>query len=239
MPELAVVLAGAAAAAFAAGLAGFADALIASAIWLHVLAPVDAVPLIMASGVVIHSLSVPQLSARTPRKVFVPLLLAGLAGVPLGAAMLAIIDPRPFRVSIAVLLLAYCALALLRPHATTPGGAGPLPAAGVGLAGGVLGGFCGLSGLLPTLWSGWCGFDRHTRRAIYQPFILVTHAAGLAWLLWQDRVGPEVWRLAPWCLPALGAGLWLGHRCYGHVSETVFRRLVLLLLACSGVSLLL
>ena len=191
------------------------------------------------SGVCIHSLSVPRLPRRPPARIFAPMLLAGLLGIPIGASLLALVAPQPFRFGIGLMLIAYCGLALRRGEAAAFRDAPPMADAGVGFVSGVIGGFCGLSGVLPTLWSGLRGLDRHARRAIYQPFILATHASGLAWLLWQGRVGAEVWRLAPWCLPMLLAGLWLGHRCYGHVSERVFRRLVLALLGCSGVSLLL
>jgi hypothetical protein len=39
-------------------------------------------------------------------------------------------------------------------------------------------------------------------------------------------------------LPALLAGLWLGFKCYGKLDDATFRKLVLLLLLCSGLTLI-
>ena len=48
--DLALFLAGAFAAAFVTGLAGFAFAIVAAAVWLHFMAPAQATPLIIAFG---------------------------------------------------------------------------------------------------------------------------------------------------------------------------------------------
>ena len=42
----------------------------------------------------------------------------------------------------------------------------------IGLAGGVLGGIAGLSGVLPTIWASLRGWTKDERRAIFQSFNL-------------------------------------------------------------------
>jgi uncharacterized protein len=39
-------------------------------------------------------------------------------------------------------------------------------------------------------------------------------------------------------LPALLAGFWQGFRCYGKLDDATFRKLVLVLLLCSGLALI-
>jgi len=142
-PELPLLLAGAFSAALAVGVAGFADALILNAIWLQVLPPREAVPLVMASGLLMQGASSVGLRLRLERGTLVPLVVAGILGVPLG-----------------VLLIAYCAHALLRRRHATPRPASTPATVAVGLTGGVLGGFAGLSGVLPTVWAGMLGWPR-------------------------------------------------------------------------------
>ena len=47
------------------------------------------------------------------------------------------------------------------------------------LAGGVLGGFAGLSGVLPTIWSGLRAWPKARQRGTYQPYVLTMHGLAL------------------------------------------------------------
>ena len=69
----------------------------AGAIWLHVLAPVEAVPLIVATGLVIHSLPVWRLRRQLRFDRLAPFALPGILGVPLGIWLLQSTSPEPFR----------------------------------------------------------------------------------------------------------------------------------------------
>ncbi|MFQ6023242.1 MAG: sulfite exporter TauE/SafE family protein [Acidiferrobacterales bacterium] len=236
-PELLIVVAGAFLAAFAVGLAGFADALIAAAVWLHVLPPLQAVPLILATGMVIHLLSVAYLRRHISFDLLWPFLIGGVIGVPLGTWMLRHIEPEPFRVVVGLVLVGYCLFALLhrRVQAVLTGSR---PADGaVGLIGGVLGGFAGLSGVLPTVWAGMRGWRKDTQRAVYQPFIFVMHGMALAWLGAGGVLDTTLVNRFLWCLPVLILGTWLGLKLYRRIDEQQFRRIVLGTLLISGAAL--
>jgi len=56
--DLSLFLAGAFAAAFVTGLAGFAFAIVAAAVWLHFMAPAQATALIVAYGLIVQGVSV-------------------------------------------------------------------------------------------------------------------------------------------------------------------------------------
>ena len=103
----------------------------------------------------------------------------------------------------------------------------------------MLGGFAGLSGVLPTLWTGLRGWPKDRQRGVYQPFIWLMHALTLANLALAGLLTTATgWRLL-WCLPAIAAGSWLGLKLYHRLDERRFRRAVLALLLASGVTLVL
>src|SRR6516165_3006882 len=62
--DLALFAAGAFAAAFVTGVAGFAFGVVAAAVWLHVLTPVQAAALIVAFGLIVQGWSVWKIARR-------------------------------------------------------------------------------------------------------------------------------------------------------------------------------
>ena len=234
--ELIIVIAGAFLAAFGVGLAGFADALIAAAVWLHVLPPVQAVPLIMATGMVIHLLSLVYLRKHIELSLLWPFIVGGAIGVPIGTWMLSYVEPKPFRLVIGGFLLAYSLFAFVRPHFKSVAGGRSVDGA-VGLVGGVLGGFAGLSGVVPTLWANMRGWRKDVQRGVYQPFIFVMHGMGLGWLAGSSMLDRSLLTRWLWCLPAVVLGTWLGLKLYRRIDEQQFRRIILVLLFLSGASL--
>ena len=98
--EIIILIAGAFLAAFAVGAVGFADALIAGAFWLHILDPVDAVPLILATGFIMHAIGIWSVREGVRPVRLKPLIIGGAFGVPLGAWMLTVADPLVFKICI-------------------------------------------------------------------------------------------------------------------------------------------
>jgi len=237
--ELGLILLGAFAAAFVAGAAGFGDALVAGAIWLHVLAPVEAVPLIVATGLVMHSLPVWRLRRQLRFDRLAPFALPGILGVPLGIWLLQSTSPEPFRHVIGWLLIVYAGLALGFARLAVAEAGGRAADGAIGLLGGVLGGFAGLSGVLPTLWTGLRGWPKDRQRGVYQPFIWLMHALTLASLALAGMLTAATGPRLLWCLPAIAAGSWLGLKLYHRLDERRFRRAVLALLLASGLALVL
>jgi len=68
--DLALFSAGTFAAAFVTGLAGFAFAIVAAAVWLHFLAPAQAAALIVAFGLIVQGVSVWKLRAAAASSAF-------------------------------------------------------------------------------------------------------------------------------------------------------------------------
>lgn len=239
MPEnLWALWAGAGLASFSVGVAGFGDALIAAAIWLQVLAPQAAVPLITSTGFALHAFCLTALRRELDFSRLWPFLVGGFLGVPLGVWCLKIADPTAFRGVMGVFLVVYGVTLLLLPRlpAIVRGGR-PLDGA-IGGIGGVLGGFAGLSGFIPAVWCGQRGWAPETQRGVTQPFILAMHGLAVAWLAVGGFIDREVGIKLLWCLPATALGLWLGLRFYGRLDAVRFRKVVLGLLSAAGVMLL-
>jgi uncharacterized protein len=226
-------------AALVAGLAGFAFGLVAAAVWLHILTPLQTASLIIAFGLIVQGVSVWKLRHALQWHRLWPFLVGATLGVPAGAAILGWANPAYMRAAVGVLLILYSAYGLVRPT-MQPILAGGAPAdAGVGLLNGILGGATGLAGIIVTVWCGLRGWPKDVQRAVFQPIGVAIFAMSALWLGVGGAVNAETMRLFAIGLPVLLAGTWLGLKLYGRIDEAGFRKLVLTLLLASGIALLL
>jgi uncharacterized protein len=239
MTTLAFVLLvlGALAAGFVSGLAGFGTALVTLGIWLYVLPPSVVVPLVLICSIVAQTSTLPSFWRSIDFKLVWPFLIGGLAGVPVGTLLIALADPRVFKLSIGVLLLIFpTALHFNRsPIAWSFGGR--LADAAVGFAGGILGGLAGLSGPLPILWASVRGWGKDERRGVFQTYNWTVLLAALCLQTGTGFITREVLWLALLALPATIFGAWLGARTYHALSDRKFTDVVLGLLFLSGIGL--
>jgi uncharacterized membrane protein YfcA len=224
-------------ASFVGGVAGFALGVVGQAMLLPFVAPTIVAPFLLVGSVVTQSMAIARLRGAVHLRRLAPFVVGGLIGVPLGHALLRMASTDDFRRSIGALLLVYSAYALLRPSIQTVPSHPALDAL-VGAIGGVMGGFAALSGLVPTIWCAARGWNRDEQRAVYQPFILITQFAALAY---GGSTGSFTWpaiMASLFAVPGFVLGSWLGLRLYARLDERRFRQIVDLLLAASGVSLL-
>ena len=233
----AILLFGALAGGFVSGLAGFGTALMALGIWLHVLPPSIAVPLVLICSVVAQISTLPSIWKTIDFSIIWPFLIAGLIGVPLGTMLIAQADPRVFKLTVGVFLLVFpTALYFQRTEMAITFG-GKAADAAIGFAGGILGGLAGLSGPLPILWASLRGWTKAQRRGIFQIFNFSILAASLLVQISTGMVKADVFWLALIAFPGTLIGAWLGARTYHALSDGNFRDVVLGLLFLSGVGL--
>ncbi|MFC7477596.1 sulfite exporter TauE/SafE family protein [Dankookia sp. GCM10030260] len=233
-PLIGVVALGAAAGGFVQGLSGFAFGLVALSIWAWVLDPVLAGPLTVFCSLLGQLLSIGSLRGSLDMRRALPFILGGVVGVPIGVALLQRIDPVAFRLAVGLLLVVWCPAMLLAralPRITRGGGAAD---AAAGLVGGVMGGIGGLTGPAPTLWVTLRGWGRDAQRGVFQAFNLAMHALTLATLLASGTFPAAAWPLCLVAAPAMLLPALLGARLYRRFSDAAFRRVVLGLLALSG-----
>ena len=233
----AILLAGALAGGFVSGLAGFGTALMALGIWLYVLSPAIAVPLVLICSVVSQLSTLPQMWKMLDFKLAAPFVAGGLIGMPIGALLVARADPQTFKLSVGVMLLVFpAALYFIRtPMAVQFGGR--IADGAVGFAGGILGGLAGLSGPLPILWASVRGWTKDQRRGLFQIFNGTVLGAALILQIASGFVELNVFWLALLAFPGTLIGAWLGMRTYHALSDRNFFDLVLALLFLSGLGL--
>jgi uncharacterized protein len=225
-------------AATVAGLAGFAFGLVAAAVWLHVLTPLQTATLFVVFGLVVQGYSAWQLRHALHSSRLWPFLLGGVIGVPIGVEVLRWTDPGSIRKGIGLFLVAFCIYSFVRPNIAAKEIGGRAADADVGLLSGILGGATGLGGILPTVWCNIRGWPKDEQRAVFQPVAIAIFVASLAWLGGTGLVSPDTVMLMLAGLPALLVGVWLGLKLYGHLNDLAFRRVALGLLFVSGLALI-
>jgi uncharacterized membrane protein YfcA len=237
--DLALFLAATFGAALVAGLAGFAFGLVAAAVWLHVLTPLQTAMLIVAYGLIVQGWAVWKLRAALKPARLLPFVVGGLLGIPLGVELLRRAPAAEMRMAIGAFLVAFSLYNLFRPALRPAKNAGPLADGGIGVASGIIGGATGLAGILPTIWSGLRGWPRDEQRAVFQPTGVAIFLGSLAWMGGRGTIDGGTARLFAVGLPALLAGTWLGLKLYGRLDEAGFRRVAAAVLLLSGVALVL
>jgi uncharacterized protein len=229
------------AAALVAGLAGFAFGLVAAAVWLHILDPVQTAALIIGFGLVVQGYAVWKLRGALSWRRLLPFLIGAAFGVPAGVAVLEFAKPAWVKAGVGILLVLFSLYGLARPAlkpALKPIKAGAAADGGVGFLNGILGGMTGLAGILVTIWCGLRGWNKDEQRAVFQPVGVAIFAMSALWLGVGGAVSADTLRLFFLGLPVLLVGIWAGFKLYGSLDETGFRRIVLILLLVSGVALL-
>ena len=240
MPDhLMLLVAGAAVAGFVQGVSGFAFGMVSLSIWAWGIEPRLAVVLSVAGG-----LSGQVLSAFTVRRglqlaTLWPYLAGALAGIPLGVLVIPWLDAGSFRLGLGAILLVFCPLMLLADRLPAITAGGRLADGLAGLAGGVMGGLGGFTGVVPSLWATLRRYDKDLQRAVLQNFNLAALAVTLASYVATGIATAAVLPALAVVLPALIIPSLLGARVYRGLSPLAFRRVVLLLLSAAGAAMVL
>jgi uncharacterized membrane protein YfcA len=227
------------------GLSGFAfSAIAASVLWL--LPALQAVPLIMLLSACNQLLSLGALRktmvlyGRAECEGALPYIAGGLAGIPVGLALLQALPASVFAGGLGLFLIVYSAFVLLKPDSLRIRLSGWKPAIAVGAAGGVIGGFSAFPGSIPVVYLGLRGANKAEVRGIIQPYILALQliSLGILALTRSAIFDAQFWFLWALTLPAVLSGSLAGIALYRRMSEVNFRRAALILLIVSGISLL-
>ena len=221
----------------AAGGTGFAFGLVASAIWLHRIDPLQSGMLIAGCGLLLHLTTIWQQRQHVEPARIWPFVVGGLVGVPIGVHFLAYSDAAMLKILLAVFLIVFGTYALLSPKLRIITGGGRPADVSIGFLGGILGGLGGYSGVLPTIWTQLRGWPKEMARAVYQPYVIVMQAVTLAGILWVAFDRADL-RLLIVTLPPLFLGTWIGWKLYGKLDDRRFRQAIAVLLIASGVTLI-
>jgi uncharacterized protein len=218
------------------GLSGFAMGLVVSGVWLQFIAPDQNALLIALCGLVIQGAGIWRVRHAIAWRTILPFVLGGAVGVAAGSALLATVDQNRVRLGIGILLLLYSAYSLARPALHAPQG-GAVTHLGVGVVNGLIGGLTGLGGIVVTIWGQLRGGSKDAQRAVFQPVIFATFLMSAISFAFLGTYTAETMKLYAFALPAVIAGVGCGIWLYGKLDDAAFRRLILILLFASGMSL--
>lgn len=235
--DIPIILAGALAGGFVLGLTGFGNGLTAYGFWLHVLTPQIGAPLIAIGSITSHLLMFPGFRHAISPARFMPFILGGLVGIPLGTLLLLVISAPAFKLVGGALLASYSIISLCGGLSFKIREKTPIADPLIGLAGGVLGGLASLSGPILTIWCDLKGWSKDEQRGTYQPYNFAMLSAAMVAFGVAGLLTMTVLWYAALSLPATLAGVWLGRRLYGKIDDAQFRKVVLGLLALSGLTL--
>jgi uncharacterized protein len=223
----------------AAGLAGFAFSAITGSLLFHWVAPMAAVPLLLACSITTQLFSIAALWNTMQWKRCLPILVGGFLGIPVGAFVLQHLSAARFNVAFGAFLVCYAAYMLWRPNLKIhQDGGGPLAATAIGFVGGITGGAVAFPGAFPTIWCSLRALPKEIQRGTVQPFILIMQVATLAYFSKLGILDVETAKTFLWCAPAVLGGTWIGIRLFRRIDDVMFRRVLLMLLLVSGAALL-
>jgi uncharacterized membrane protein YfcA len=226
--------------AFVSGMAGFAFSAVAGAILLHVFQPSEAVPLMMACSVGVQASTLLTLRHHMRWRESLFLIAGGLLALPIAVFLLQSADTRSLQMAFGGLITAYAAYSLFRPalsHLPTMDHQGRNML--IGFGGGLIGGLTAMPGALPTIWCDMHGMPKDQQRGLVQPFIAAMQVSALVLLLSRHELPSNILIDLAVSLPPLAAGTILGILMFRRINEAVFRRIILIMLLVSGLSLVL
>lgn len=233
---IATVAGGALLGGMASGLAGFAFAATTLGIYTHAVPTALISPLIVATSLAVQLQVMPMLWRTLDWRIALPFVIGGVIGVPGGVWLLGQMSPDTFRLFAGIVLIIYSTTTLIARRLPTVSVENRGIDAGIGLAGGVLGGFAGLSGVVPTIWCSMRRWPKDRQRSVFQLFNTTMHVATLTGYASAGRLSVEVGELFLIALPAAWLGGWIGFRVYRRIDDKAFARVLLILLGLSGVT---
>ena len=233
-----IVALGAVVAGFVQGLSGFAFGLVAMSFWAWAVDPKLAAVLSTFGALCGQVIAAVTVRRAFDKRLLLPFVMGGLAGVPIGIWLLPRLDVALFKACLGGLLVPWC-LAMLFARKLPRVTWGGRVADGIsGFLGGICGGVGGFTGPVPTLWCTLRGLEKDVQRSVVQNFNLSMLAVAFALQIGAGNVAVAM-------LPMLGivavcvlVPVLLGARLYIGISDVAFRQIVLGLLTASGVALL-
>ncbi len=238
MPDISLLILGAVLGGLVNGLSGFGFAIMALGVWLLILPPTLAGPLVVVSIIGSNLQALPRVWPHINLRHTAPFVAGGLLGVPFGVALLGVVSVPLFKGFVAVVILVFlAAMMVFGKHIRLPARAERFNPV-IGIIGGLMSGLAGLTGVAPTIWATVLRWDKPTKRGLFQSYNLSMAMLSMLTLFWAGYLTPEFWRLALITVPIAATSAWVGVRIYLRLGEAQFHGLVMAILGGSGVSIL-
>lgn len=231
---------GAMAGGFINGLAGTGTALFALGFYLAVLEPITAVAVVALMSVLagLQGLWIVRAEIMAEPRRLLRFLLPGLAGVPIGLALLGGLDASTLRISIAAMLIIYGGYFGFRSSLPSFSRKTPLIDSAIGFIGGVLGGAASVSGAIPSMWMSIRPWTKSEIRAVMQPYNVATLSTTISLLAFKGAYDETALNALLLTVPIGLIAAQVGIMVFRRLSDTGFRRLLILLTLLMGLGIL-
>jgi uncharacterized protein len=232
------ILAGALAGGLVNGLTGFGTGVSALPFWVNAVEPLIAAQMAAGSAVASQLSTLRSIWSSIRWRALIPLITAGLLGIPVGLLAQPLIDGKTFKIVIGVITCIYAIIML------TAGGRFRINIENraaeslLGFVSGIMGGIAGISGVLPTMWAALNDWPKDRRRGMFQAFNLTILATMLVISFFAGRLGIKFLSVLLIALPASLLGAWIGSAIYARVDNRHFDRIVLCLLLLGGMGMI-
>ena len=238
MPDLALLILGAVLGGLVNGLSGFGFAIMALGVWLMFLPPTLAGPLVVISIIGSNLQALPKVWQHINLRHTAPFVAGGVVGVPMGVALLGVIEVAAFKAVVAAIIFTFLAIVVFfGPRLRLPATAERFNII-IGWLGGMASGLAGLAGVAPTIWASLLGWDKPTQRGMFQSYNLMMAILSFLVLLWSGFITEDLVRLAAIALPVSIISARVGVLIFERMADTQFQGMVLAILGASGVSIL-
>jgi len=237
-PQLLLLVTGAVVAGVVQGISGFAFGMVALSFWAWGIDPLEATVMAVFGGLCGQALSALTIRRKMVASELLPFLVGGLAGIPIGTYFLPYLSPAQFKLILGIILTLACPMMLAAPRIRHIRAGGRIADGVAGVAGGVIGGFSGMTGLAPAIWCTLRGYDKARQRALLQNFNLAMLTVTMMTLMWKGAVSRAMLPRLGIVAVALLVPSMIGTRIYRQMSEAAFNRFVLVLLTLSGLALI-
>jgi len=221
-------------ACFLQGITGFGSVLVALPLLVMVLEIKTVIPFIVLTATTMNLVLLVQLRRFVRWDRVRPLLIGALPGVVLGSFFLSRVDENGLRLALGGVLILYAVYGVFsRP---SPRGVPETWAYILGFLAGGLGGAFGIAGPPLVAYVSMQPWDKHEVKAFLQAVFVLSGIAMLASYAFMGLITRPVLTYFALSLPVLFLGWWAGSFMYGRISETLYRKAVLVLLGCMGVA---
>lgn len=217
---------------------GFGFTLLAVSFFLLIIQSGDAVQLLIVLNLAISLLLIGKLWRTVDRALWIRLVAGAFLGFPLGLIAFQNADVDQLKLMVAATVLAYVIWSVLRKRVTrrasdaTPRFRTP-SAVGAGALAGAMTTALGMPGPAIVLYLTAVDVGKDATRSITLTFFAVSYGVSLMLQAATVGVSGGVWVTAAMLVPVAGVGALLGHVLARHISEVLFRRTVLVLMAAT------
>ncbi|NYT01364.1 MAG: sulfite exporter TauE/SafE family protein [Methanosarcinales archaeon] len=220
-------------------LTGFGSALISVPLLSVLFGAKFAIPFIMLYECLIDIMILAREDQRAVKKdlkMALPLLIAGLVGIPLGTEVLIMSSERLLRSIMGMALILFSLLLLMNFDLRIRREQSGFVLAG--LAGGFLCGSIGMPGPPMALLLSSQGFGKETFRRVMVIFLTAIDVFTFIYFVHRGLITTDMILLSLKLLPALVLGFLLGSLAYARLEAIYFRRVVLMMTMTAGMILL-